>query len=105
MNELEVEEEDHGNPAIDGSIWLDVGVAEHTFDIACVNFHNKIADANEVKACGVECTKKPIELELHLRIMRLALGPQDGTKTQRAAAAIGAVLHENPPNTANGRVD
>ena len=75
MDELEVEEEDCSNPAIDGSIWLDVGVAEHTFDIACINFHNKIADTDKVKACGTECMKKPIELELCLRITRLALIP------------------------------
>ena len=73
MNELEVEEEDHGSPAIDGGIQLNIRVAEHIFDIACVDFHNEIADTDEVKVYSTECMKKPIELELCLRIIRLAL--------------------------------
>ena len=33
---------------IDGSIQLDVRVAEHTFDIAGIDFYDEIADADEV---------------------------------------------------------
>jgi hypothetical protein len=54
MNQFEVEKEDCGNPAIDGCVQLDVGVAEHTFDIAGIHFDCEIAYADKVE---VHCPK------------------------------------------------
>jgi hypothetical protein len=48
--QFEVEKENDRDLAVDGGVRLDVGVAEHTFNIACVHFNNEIADANEVEA-------------------------------------------------------
>jgi hypothetical protein len=78
--ELEVEEEDGSNPAIDCGIWLDIGVAEHTFDIAGINLHDKLADADEVEAGSVEGVEESIELQLSLGVAGLALIPQDEAK-------------------------
>jgi hypothetical protein len=99
--EFEVEEEDDGNPLVDSSIGLDVRVAEHTFDIAGIDFNDKLVDANEVEAGSTEGAKETIELEFSLGIMGLALIPQDGAKVQRAAMTIGAVLSEDPSHAAD----
>jgi hypothetical protein len=40
MNKLEVEQLNGGNPAIDGRIWLDVGVVEHATHILCIHFNS-----------------------------------------------------------------
>jgi hypothetical protein len=75
MLELEVKEEDGGDPAIDCSIQLDIGVAEHTFDIAGVNLHNKLADADEVEAGSAEGAEESVELQLSLGVAGLTLVP------------------------------
>jgi hypothetical protein len=49
MHQLEVEKEDGGDPVVDGSIGLDVRIAKHTFNVACIHFDDEIADADEVK--------------------------------------------------------
>jgi hypothetical protein len=103
--EFEVEKEDGSNLAIDCSIRLDIRVAEHTFDIAGVNFNDKLADANEVEAGSAEGTKETIELEFSLGIMGLVLVPRDGAEARRAAMAIGAVLSEDPSHAADRQVD
>ena len=60
--EFEVKKEDCRDPPVDGSTWLDVGVAEHTFNVACVYSDNEVADADEVKARGTERAEKAIKL-------------------------------------------
>jgi hypothetical protein len=67
--EFEVEKEDGGNPAIDCGIWLDIGVAEHTFDIAGINFNDKLTDTDKVEAGGMEGAEETIELQLSLGIV------------------------------------
>jgi hypothetical protein len=62
MLEFEVEKENGSNPVIDCSIWLDIGVAEHTFDIAGINFNDKLADTDKVEAGGMEGAEETIEL-------------------------------------------
>ena len=59
---------DGRDPAIDGGIWLDVGVAEHTFDITGVDFYDEIADADEVKVRSAERMKESIEFDFCLGI-------------------------------------
>jgi len=60
---------------IDCGIWLDVRVAEHTFNVAGIDFDNKVADADEVEACGTECAEETVQFEFHLRVVQLALVP------------------------------
>ena len=62
VDKFEVEQKDGGDPSVDGSVGLNVGVAEHTFDIACIDFYDKVAGADEVKAGSMEGAKKAIEL-------------------------------------------
>ena len=66
MDEFEIEEEDGGNPPIDRSVWLDVGVAKHTFDVTCIHFDNEFADSDKVKAGGTECTEETVKFDLGL---------------------------------------
>ena len=44
VNELKVEHEDSHDPAVHASGWLDIGILQHTFDVACVNFNDQIPD-------------------------------------------------------------
>ena len=48
VDKFEVKEEDHGDPAIDGGVGLDVGVIEHSANENCIHFDYKVVDANEV---------------------------------------------------------
>jgi hypothetical protein len=75
VDEFEVEEQDGGNPAVDGSIRLHVWVAEHTFDITGIDFDNEIVDADKVKVHGPEHVEETIEFELCLRVMQLVFIP------------------------------
>ena len=45
MNELKVEHEDSHDPAVHASRGLDIGVLQHTFDVAGVYFNDQIPDA------------------------------------------------------------
>jgi len=45
---------------VDGGIQLDVGVTEHTFDVAGVNFDDEVADTDEVEAHGAECAEESV---------------------------------------------
>jgi hypothetical protein len=69
MLEFEVEKEDGGDPAIDCGIRLDIGVAEHTFDIAGIDFNNKLVDTNKVEVGSTEGVEETVELQLSLGIV------------------------------------
>ena len=102
MLEFEVKEEDGSNPPVDGSVGLDIGVTEHTLDVAGINFNNKLADADKVEVGGMEGMEKTVELELGLGIARLMLIPRDGAKAQRVAMTVGAVLSKDPAHSMDG---
>ena len=42
MNKLEVEHEDSHDPAVHASGGLDIGVLQHTLDVASVDFNDQI---------------------------------------------------------------
>ena len=46
MHEFEVEAEDSSYPAVDGSIRLDVRVAQHAFDVLGINFDYKVGHSD-----------------------------------------------------------
>ena len=75
---------------------MDIGIAEHPSDVACIDFNDEIVDSDEVEAGSAEGMKEPVELELGLRIAGLAFVPRNRAEAQGAAASVGAVLHENP---------
>ena len=58
MDELEVEEGDRSNPAIDGSILLDVGILEHATNKLSIHLNDEVRYADDVKAKGTERTKQ-----------------------------------------------
>jgi len=45
---------------VDGYIRLDVGVTEHTFDVAGVDFDDEVADADEIETHGAECVEESV---------------------------------------------
>ena len=45
VNELEVEHEDAHDPTVHASRGLDIGVLQHTFDVASVDFNDQIPNA------------------------------------------------------------
>jgi len=62
MDKLEVKQQDCSNPSVDGGIGLNVRVAEHTLDVACVNFYNEVGGANKVEVGGVEGAEEAVKL-------------------------------------------
>ena len=61
MDKLEVKQQACGNPSVDGGIGLNVRVAEHTFDVACIDFYDEVGGANEVEAGGAEGAEETIK--------------------------------------------
>jgi len=49
VDKFEIEEEDSGDPSVDGGIWLYIWVAKHTSDVACIHFNYEVADADNVE--------------------------------------------------------
>jgi hypothetical protein len=49
VNEYEMECEDGEYPSIDTGAGIKVGVSEHTFNVAHVDFNNHISNADEVQ--------------------------------------------------------
>ena len=41
---------------------MNVRVAEHTLDVACVNFYNEVGGANKVEVGGVEGAEETVKL-------------------------------------------
>ena len=64
--EDEGEEEDSGNPTVDSRIGLEVGVVEHAFDVAGVDFDDKIADSDEQSFAGFQSAVEVIDFEFSL---------------------------------------
>jgi hypothetical protein len=48
VDKFEVEQEDSSDPAVDGCVWLDVGVAEHTADVLRVHFYDQVSNSNDM---------------------------------------------------------
>ena len=103
--ELKVEKKDCRNPPVDGGIRLDIWVAEHTFNVACVHLNDEVADADEVKARCTEHAEEAIQLKFCLRVAGLAHVPRNGAEMRWAAATVRAILRENPTYATYGRVN
>jgi len=74
---------------------------EHTFDIACVDFYNKVAGSDEVEASSAEGMEEAIEFNLGLRITQLTLVPRNRAEAQGVAVSVGTILCKDPSNTAD----
>ena len=70
-----VEKEDGGDPAVDGGVRLDVGFAEHAFNVSCARLDNEVADTDEVEERGTERAEETVGVEFGSRISRLAFVP------------------------------
>jgi hypothetical protein len=66
MDESEVEHKDGHNPVIDAGTRGNVGIHEHAFDIASIDFDDKVSYADEVESECTECMIEAVKLELGL---------------------------------------
>ena len=105
VHKFEVEKKDGGNPVVDGSVGLDVRVAEHTFYVACIYLDDEVLDTDEVKARGLECAEKTVELKLGLRVSQFAFVPCYGAEASRAVVSVGGILYEDPAYTTDRQID
>ena len=51
---------------VDDCVRLDVGVAEHAFDITCIYLNYKVVDADEIEVLCPEHVEESVELEFGL---------------------------------------
>jgi hypothetical protein len=58
MDESKMECENGDDPAIDTGTWGNVGIHEHAFDIAGVDFNDEVSYADEIES---QCTKSAVE--------------------------------------------
>ena len=87
MYKGKVEGENWEDPTVDCCAGVDIGIVEHTFNVASVDFHNEISDANEVMLKGAKCADKAIKFKLWLQEARFSLIESDGTE-----ACVGPLL-------------
>lgn len=93
MDELEVEEEDTGDPLVDSCVRLDVRVVQHTADVLGINFYCQLLDTNDVEAHCAEPVEESVEFKFRLRVVGFALIKENGAKVAWVAVCIG-VRHE-----------
>ena len=48
VDESEMKQRDGDDPSVDCSVGSDVRMLKHAFDIACVYFDDKVANANDI---------------------------------------------------------
>ena len=97
MLEDKVKGENAGNPAIHGSIQLDVGIIKHAFDVLCVNFNCKVLDTYNPYFDCPECLKMAVQFKLCLRAVRLMIIPSDRSKSRWPVPTILVVLKYSQP--------
>ena len=69
--------EDGDDPAIDARARRDIGVVQHPFDVARIDFDDQVANSNEIQLERAQRTVEPVDLELGLGELRLALVQRD----------------------------
>jgi hypothetical protein len=60
IDKLEVEEENCGNPSIDGHVGLQVRIIQHPVDIKGIHLYYKVVNANQVETKCTECAEEAI---------------------------------------------
>ena len=105
MNKLEVEEEDGGDPAVDGVVWVKSGVVDHAFDELGVHLNNKLLDSDGVDLRLPKGSEESVEFELGLRVSRLAVMEGEGAEPTGVALLIGTDLKEDVANTIHARIN
>ena len=73
MDEVEMEVEDVRDPTIDSGGWGNVRVAEHAFDVLCVDLDNEVAIAEEPLLEFLQGSINPVDFEFRLRKAGLAV--------------------------------
>ena len=76
VDELEIEEQDSGNPTVDSSVGLDVGVVNHALDVFSVYLDNKLTHIHNINTRVTKCAKESVEFCLGLRVVALRLVPE-----------------------------
>jgi len=66
MTKSEIKEKDSQNPTVDRSIWLYIGIVDHTLYILSIDLDNQVLNTNNPYLTILQCTKKTKELEFCL---------------------------------------
>jgi hypothetical protein len=93
MDQLEIKEQDTGDPPVDSCIGLDIQVVQHAFEILSVYLHNKIFHSNDIDSVGTEGAEQTIQLELCLGVLGFVFCPCYGSKSARIPVFIVSNLH------------
>src|SRR5467141_2208833 len=105
MDQLELEELDPNDPPVNRGTQLNIRIVEHPLDVARIDFHLKIFDANNVKSVSLEGTPKTVNLNLCLRVARFPFIPGDRTELTRVPFVICTELQENKTSGNARRID
>src|SRR5882672_9029281 len=95
MDQLKLEELDPDDPPVNRGTRLNIRIVEHPLDVACIDFHPKILDTNNVKLVSLEGMPKTINLNLCLRVVQFPFIPGDRTELTWVLFVICAELQEN----------
>ena len=105
VDELKVEQENHGDLAIDRVVWVQGRVVDHSFDELGIHLNDKLLDSDGEELGLLQGSKEAIELELRLRIAGLSVVEGDGSETTGIALPIFSDLEENVSSSVGTRVD
>jgi hypothetical protein len=101
----EVEQKNAGNPSINSSVRLNIGVVKHAFDVLGVYLDHKVLDSDDVNAERPECTEKAIEFEFRLGVTGFSVVPGDGPEAAGITLVVVAELHKDESDGNIGRID
>jgi hypothetical protein len=93
VDQLEVKEQDAGDPLVDSHIGLDIRVVQHAFEILSIYLHDKIFHSDDIDSVGTEGAEQTIQLQLCLGVSRFMCCPCYGSKSARILAFIVSNLH------------
>ena len=105
MDQLKLEELDSDDPPVNHSTQLNIRIVEHSLDVARIDFHPNIFDANNVKLVSLEGMPKTINLNLCLRVARFPFIPGDRTEPTRVPFVICTELQKNKTSGNASRIN
>ena len=105
VDELEIEEEDGGDPAVNGVVQMKRRVVDHALDELGIHFYYETLDSDGEKLGLLQGAEETVEFELGLRVALLALVEGDGSEPTRVALLVVSDLEDDIANSVHTRVD
>jgi hypothetical protein len=105
VDELEVKQEDSRYPAVHSVVRMQGRGVDHAFDKLRVHLYDQLLYTDGEDLSVFESTEEAIELELSLRVARLAIIEGDRTEPAGIALPILSNLEEDVPYTIRAGVD